>query len=148
MHTAGGKPDWKYEATKDLTRWQSIAMTTRGIVTPGNLISFSGLVMAVYGSALLYFGQEWIGLAWLLIGRIMDLLDGYVAQATKTKSHLGEIVDTTCDKVSLFIAALAAYGSGLLPALLLAVLVIHHTYMVLVPFSFFIICFGSKNRGI
>lgn len=131
LHTSRSKPDWQYEKKADLTRWQSLALASRGIITPGNFISVGGLLLVLYGAHQIYVGETMVGLLYIIGGRLMDLIDGFVAEYTKTKSQLGEIVDTTCDKISIITAVIAAYVAGLLPGALVTILFLHHTYTAL-----------------
>lgn len=106
-------------------------MASHGVVTPGNTISVLGLILVLYGSFELYHGNVTSGLLFVLTGRFMDLLDGIVAEYTKTKSHVGEIVDTVCDKLGIIAAGLASYSSGLFSTALFSILFLHHTFTAL-----------------
>lgn len=136
MHTTRSKPDWQYSSGRNLTRWQSVAMTTRGIITPGNLLSVSGLILVIFGSIRLYQGAELVGMLSIIIGRLMDLGDGWIAESTHTKSPLGEIIDTTCDKLSVAIVVTAAYSAGLLPIGLFILVFLHHGFLAVFSLLF------------
>lgn len=99
LHHSSGEPDWITVPEAQRSRWQTIAHTTRGIVTPGNIISFVGLLVS-FGGLYLFAGGENISGALLLgIGRLLDVFDGYAAAWTKTKSPQGAAVDASFDKV-------------------------------------------------
>lgn len=136
LHTSREKPDWEYGSAGTMTRWQAIAVTTHGVITPGNIISVTGLAIVIWGSILLYHGDTASGLLLVLLGRIMDLLDGIVAEATKTKSQLGEAVDTTCDKLSVFVTSFAAYVVGLFSPFLIITLILHHGFTAIYSLLF------------
>jgi diacylglycerol kinase family enzyme/phosphatidylglycerophosphate synthase len=131
MHTPKAKPDWHYKPSSQLSRWQSLAVYSRGLITPGNLVSLFGLILVIFGSKNLYYGETTNGLLLILIGRIMDILDGIVADLTETKSRKGEIIDTAADKLGVLVTILAAQGAGLFNSVLFTALILHHAYIVL-----------------
>lgn len=121
--------------------WQQIALATRNIVTPGNIISLFGLALVLLGVTKLYSGDWVAGLILLAAGRAMDLADGMAARATHTGSQLGELVDTTCDKVGVFAILLVAYTTGLLGPTLILMLVVYHLHMAV-----FAVLWGRRYR--
>lgn len=125
------KPDWEYINRDRLTRWQSVALTSHGVITPANIISILGLVLVAVGSIYIYHSNISMGLILILTGRAMDLIDGLVAEYTKTKSPFGEIVDTSCDKLGIVILIVTAYTLDLFTAPLLVTLVLHHGFTAL-----------------
>jgi phosphatidylglycerophosphate synthase/diacylglycerol kinase family enzyme len=135
MHYPQDKPDWEYSNKQTLTRWQSFAMASHGIVTPANIVSVLGLILVVIGCVYIYAGHLEIGTLAILFGRFMDLIDGIVAEKTKTKSPFGEIVDTTCDKLTIFALVITAYATSALSGVLLTILFLHHASTAL--FSLF-----------
>lgn len=141
LHTPDATADWELRPTKHHTLLQRIAKQTRGGITPGNLLSLGGLSLVLYGSWLLAHSNVDRGLVCLFVGRLCDLADGYVADWTKTKSRIGEAVDTTCDKISVLAIIVAGYATSLLPLPLLAVLTIHHAYIAVVG-----VWWGRKYR--
>src|SRR6478609_9535796 len=100
LHRVTGKADWENVALGERTFFQKIASYSSGVLTPANIVSLLGLSMVVFGLVLLLQGQSWAGVALLVIGRLLDIVDGAVAEATGTKSPLGEIVDASFDKLS------------------------------------------------
>lgn len=108
LHRTTGKPDWETIKPSKRTAIQKTAAATHGIITPPNIISIIGLALVIYGVVALTQENFWIGFAALVIGRLLDIVDGLVAQATGTKSALGEFVDASIDKIGtlLTIAAL------------------------------------------
>ncbi|CAN5639626.1 hypothetical protein BH23PAT2_BH23PAT2_03560 [soil metagenome] len=98
LHYSKRKPDWLFIQPPKRNTWQRIAYTSRGVITPGNVLSVNGLLLVVYGAFLVSDGRTLIGLLAIVVGRILDLADGYVANKTGTKSRLGEAVDSVADK--------------------------------------------------
>ena len=90
------------------TRWQRIAARTHGYLTPGNAITALGVLLSLAGLFLIFQGRIMFGLFILLFGRIADLLDGFVADRTGTKSHVGEALDAGFDKV-IAVAAIVVF---------------------------------------
>lgn len=131
LHTPDKKPDWEYGQKSKRNFWQRLAANTRGLLTPANFLSIAGLLLVIAGSLQLYDGTWASGLTLLVIGRLCDLLDGIVAEATKTKSRLGEIVDTTCDKLAILVFLLVAVLSPNFNMYLIAILIIHQTCMAI-----------------
>lgn len=104
LHRVGKKPDWEKLRDRQRNFWQRLAVRTHSIVTPANIISILGLVLVVTGLVQIYDQEFWSGLAYVIVGRIFDILDGVIADKTGTKSHLGEVVDGTIDKLQMAIA--------------------------------------------
>lgn len=104
--------DWENIKDEQRNIWQKIAYRSYGTLTPANLASLIGAALGLYGLWLIYDGQIVTGLIYLIIGRIADLVDGLVAEYTKTKSPLGETVDAVADKIvigsALIVYALTA----------------------------------------
>ncbi len=99
LHRTTGKPDWDSIHTADRTSFQRVAARTNGIVTPANIITIFGFGIVLYGLWAILSQQFWIGLIALAIGRLLDVVDGWVANATGTKSPLGELLDAAVDKI-------------------------------------------------
>jgi phosphatidylglycerophosphate synthase len=66
----------------------------------------------------------WNGLALIVVGRLCDLLDGWVAETTHTKSPLGEVLDASADKLSTLAAVIAGFISHVAAWWLLALLLL------------------------
>lgn len=118
---AAAKPEWAMVARSKQNAWQQLAAATRGVVTPGNIISLVGVILVLLGLVCIWQGQLWAGLALVAFGRICDLLDGGIAHKTGTKSPLGEATDATCDKIGAFATLVVFAAAGMLawPAALL-----------------------------
>lgn len=104
LHKSEQKPDWRVTPSSRWNGWQRLANSTNGIATPGNLATAMGLGLVIWGLVLVGSGDYFTGALLLAGGRLFDLLDGYLANATKTKSPLGEIIDTATDKLEIFLA--------------------------------------------
>jgi len=111
------KPDWVGLQETELNRWQRVAKRTNGFVTPASFISLAGLAISIYGLYLILFVSGFWGAVALLIGRIFDILDGIVADHTKTKSPVGESIDVTVDKTILGLAIITIIRFRLVPLL-------------------------------
>jgi phosphatidylglycerophosphate synthase len=112
LHRTSGTPDWANVKVADRNVFQNLAAATRGIMSPANVITVIGLGIVVYGLVAIMQQQFWTGLVFLAIGRLLDIVDGLVAEATHTKSPLGELFDAVADKIGtlLTIAVLLIAG--------------------------------------
>src|SRR5690349_11384075 len=100
LHHAGTKPDWDLVAASKRNSWQRLAKLSYGVMTPGNLLSFIGILLVGIGLAAINRQHIWKGLVLLAMGRLCDILDGSAAEYTGTKSPLGEAVDASLDKIA------------------------------------------------
>ncbi|HSX00229.1 MAG TPA: CDP-alcohol phosphatidyltransferase family protein [Patescibacteria group bacterium] len=130
LHHASTKPDWEQITSAKHTTWQHIAYATRGIITPGNILSCTGLVFTLIGVIVIAKDKPWGGLALVAVGRLFDILDGMVAERTHTKSPLGEGVDATFDKIAAFACLLVFSVTGILPEVLAWVIGIQNAITV------------------
>lgn len=112
LHRTSGAPDWANVKAADRNIFQKMAAATKGIASPANIITVIGLGIVVYGLVAILQQQFWMGLVFLAIGRLLDIVDGLVAEATHTKSPLGELFDAVADKIGtlLTIAVLLIAG--------------------------------------
>lgn len=99
LHRASKIPDWENIPTEEQNIFQKVAAKTRGFVTPGNAVSVAGLLLTHRGLNDIKYGDTVSGTAKVAIGRAMDVVDGYVADKTGTKSSIGEKFDATIDKI-------------------------------------------------
>jgi cardiolipin synthase len=116
LHRAKSQPEWASVAVAQQNQWQRLAAQTNGYLTPGNVITVLGLALCLAGLLLLLQPNYWAALVLVGVGRGFDLLDGWLAEATGTKSPLGEMMDATVDKIigvaALFIFWIAAIAPG------------------------------------
>ena len=126
LHHASRQPDWEKIPAEAQNRWQRVAASTNGRVTPGNVISLLGASLSLAGIAQALNGNYLPAIALLVIGRGLDGLDGAIADYTGTKSQLGKLVDASLDKIVIFAALLGLWSAGLLPLwLALSILVLN-----------------------
>ena len=109
LHRTSGKPDWVDIAPADRNVFQKMAAKSGGMLSPANIISFIGLGLVIYGLSMIIQGQYWWGLGLLAVGRLLDIVDGLVAEATRTKSPLGEMVDASIDKIGTVLTIVALF---------------------------------------
>lgn len=115
LHRTSAKPEWETTAPAQRTAIQNLAASTHGIVTPPNIITVVGLGLVVYGLIEIMQQHLWLGILWVIIGRLLDIADGMAAQATHTKSPLGEIFDATADKAGTFLTIIVFVLAGITP---------------------------------
>lgn len=109
LHRTTGKPDWQTIKKSDYNVFQKIAAATGSIITPANVITLIGLGIVIYGLASILAEQYWIGLFLLAVGRILDVVDGIVANATGTKSPTGEFLDAAVDKIGTLLTIIVLF---------------------------------------
>lgn len=115
LHRSGKKPDWAKISRRRWSVWQRLAGGSGGILTPGNLITLGGFALVMVGLLLLVMETYWLGLVCVAAGRLCDLADGWLADRTKTKSPLGEMLDSTADKLETVTALAVLVVIQLLP---------------------------------
>lgn len=103
LHRSSAKADWDMITPSKRNFFQKIAATTGGLVTPANGITVIGLVIVLASLLMFIRGGFWLGLFLLIVGRLLDIADGVVAEVTKTKSPLGELFDAVADKIGTFL---------------------------------------------
>lgn len=113
MHRTTGKADWEETGPAARNTFQRLAAATHGIVSPANIITVAGLGIVIYGLVLLLQDRYWPGLVLVAAGRLLDIADGIVAQATGTKSPLGEIFDATADKTGTLLTIITLVVAGI-----------------------------------
>lgn len=115
LHRSGSKAEWTNVPEGERNLAQKVAARTGGIVTPGNLVSMAGGLLVLSGLNDIYHGRDKRGVAKIGIGRIGDMVDGTVAEKTKTKSPTGEAVDAGIDKVLMAAAIPVLVKRDVLP---------------------------------
>jgi len=99
LHRTSAKPDWENTKVSKHNVFQKIAAATNGVATPANTVTVIGFGIVIYGLLYIMNEQYWLGLILLAFGRLLDIVDGIVADKTGTKSPLGEIFDAVADKI-------------------------------------------------
>jgi phosphatidylglycerophosphate synthase len=122
------RSDWSDIAPQQRTLWQRWAAGSRGIIAPANLVSLIGAALVLRG--LFYFGEGRLvaGIWCVILGRLADILDGIVADYTKTKSPLGEAVDATVDKALIILSLAVLLDKHYLPPFVGLVMAVHALY--------------------
>ncbi len=115
----------------DSNFWQRIAMRTNGVATLANLLSITGLLFVLLGAWRLGLGEQWkMGVLLVAFGRCFDILDGYAAELTKTKSRLGGTVDVVCDKLAMIAIVIAVVYAHLVWPWFVVLLVSYNLYLI------------------
>lgn len=122
LHQAAKQADWENMPKDRQNSWQRMAANTKGILTPANVISVLGAVLVGVGLWHIYTDDLAWGFVYVAVGRLADILDGAIAQATGTKSSVGEAVDAGLDKIIVIAALAVFFVTGTVP-LLAAVLI-------------------------
>lgn len=115
LHRADKQPQWESIALRDRNVAQKVGAATNGIVTPGNVISVAGAGLVGAGYIDIVKGKTRKGFAKVIVGRLADLLDGYFAEKTGTKSPIGETTDVVVDKAELAVGAPLLVAKGIVP---------------------------------
>lgn len=115
LHRAGKRPDWSRVSRRRWNIWQRVAGNSGGVLTVGNTFTVIGFCLVLIGLTMVAADMNWWGLILIGGGRICDLLDGWLADRTQTKSPLGEMLDTTADKLETAAALIVLTLLGVLP---------------------------------
>jgi phosphatidylglycerophosphate synthase len=113
LHRVSGKSDWENVVPAKRNVFQKVAAATKGIVSPANVITVVGLGIVIYGLGLVLQQQFWPGLILLVVGRLLDIADGLVADATQTKSAIGELFDAAADKIGTLLTIVVLILAGI-----------------------------------
>jgi cardiolipin synthase len=140
LHRSAEQPDWELVKETDRTSVQKLAAATGGLITPPNAITVIGLVIVIVGLISILEQSYWIGLLLLTAGRLMDIVDGLVADKTGTKSSVGEIFDAAADKVGTILTLVVILIANITPIWVIVALIIPQ---VIIPF----ISFYKKRNG-
>lgn len=138
LHRTSNVPEWVEVPAVRRNSWQRVASRTYGVVTIGNFLSIIGLLSIPYGLSLVHQGRFVPAAAVLGIGRIFDLLDGWAADRTGTKSPLGEKIDASFDKVSTGAVVLGLMVLGVLPVAVVIILVAPHAVIAVLVLAAFV----------
>lgn len=80
-----------------------------GFLTVANLLSLSRIPMGVTFLAI----EDALLLAVVLaVGALTDLLDGFIARITNTRTEIGALLDPFCDRVFVFLALVSFLPTG------------------------------------
>jgi phosphatidylglycerophosphate synthase len=124
LHRTTGQSDWATVTPEKRNGWQRLAARSNSVVTPANLLTLAGFVLVIVGLHAVADKQYWLGLLFIVVGRLLDIADGWVAQATGTKSPLGERLDVISDKAGIILALIIFVAVHLASYWLLAALIL------------------------
>lgn len=141
LHRASKQADWESVTPAQRNGFQRIAAATKGIVSPANIITVIGLGIVIYGLVALFHGEYLVGLIALIAGRLLDIVDGVVADATKTKSLVGELFDAAADKIGTLLTIIVLFVGMIADWWVLVALLIPQ---VVIP----LVIFYKKQKGI
>lgn len=127
LHRVGQKADWELIAKQDRNVWQRLAFSTKGVVTPANVTSVIGAVLVGLGLWYFYIGYSGWGIICVAFGRLADILDGAVAQATGTKSGVGEAIDASIDKITILAALIVFSIADIVPLAVIALIALRNS---------------------
>lgn len=140
LHRADGN-DWDTLAPQKWNVWQRLADRTNGLLTPGNVVTLIGAAIVTIGLVVLASnGSVWLGAGLILLGRAADLLDGFLADRSGTKSAVGEAMDASVDKLELAAALVVLWQINLLPTAVFIILAVQAIYNVVISVT-------AKLRG-
>lgn len=126
LHRIGKKADWELTPPSKRNTWQRLAASTKGIVAPANATSVVGLTLVGIGLWCLYVDEITWGFILIACGRLADILDGIVAQATGTKSSVGEAVDATLDKIAVIGALIIFVATETIPLFVVIIMTLRN----------------------
>lgn len=124
LHRSSSMPDWASVPESKKNKWQRLAATTNGVVTPPNVITMIGFAVVLFGLCEILLQHFWLGGLSLGFGRLLDIADGLVAEYTSTKSPLGELLDATIDKIGTFLTMIVFFIASIAPRPLLILLLL------------------------
>lgn len=132
LHRTTGKPDWLAVPPQSRSIWQRLAVRTHGVVTPSNGVTLAGFALVLVGLLGVLSQQYLLGTVLLTVGRLCDILDGWLAELTGTKSPLGEFLDAAVDKVLTIVTVAAFFAAHIAPVWVLIALVTPHVLIALI----------------
>ncbi len=116
LHRRRKRPDWEYVIDNERNIYQKIAFSTKGVITPANVCTLTGLAMVLYGCWFILEDRILLGTILIGIGRAIDLVDGLVADRSGTKSYVGEAFDSIADKLTALAVFIVFWVAGIMLA--------------------------------
>lgn len=132
LHRTTGKPDWLAVPPVSHNIWQRVAVRTHGIGTPSNAVTLVGFVLVLIGLQQILTQHYLLGTVLLITGRLCDILDGWVAELTRTKSPLGELLDAAIDKIVTILTVAIFFAAHIAPTWVLIALVTPHILIAII----------------
>lgn len=96
------------------------------MATPANGVTLVGLLLTVAGCIFL---NTWAGLLLVVFGRLLDLVDGPVARATR-KTEFSVFFDPTADKLALAAILISITALKLVPLAIVAYILLQNLVVV------------------
>ena len=75
-----------------------------------NIISTIGFLVTLVGASIIFARALFVGIVVVLIGGMMDILDGRVARETNLASKFGSFYDSTLDRISEIVVYFSLYA--------------------------------------
>jgi len=116
LHRAGTEGQWAGIEPEKRNFWQKIAAKTGGVITPANILDAACFALFLSGAHDAHKGRTVRSIVKLGLSRLGDIADGHLAEATETKSPLGEGIDVILDKIEIALIAPINIRRGSLPA--------------------------------
>src|SRR5687767_4420152 len=101
-------PEWFKKAFVSLLT-PVVGALVRRRVHP-NIISTIGFLVTLVGASIIFARALFVGIVVVLIGGMMDILDGRVARETNLASKFGSFYDSTLDRVSEIVVYFSLYA--------------------------------------
>lgn len=101
-------PEWFQKAFVRLLNPVVDALVRRRVHP--NIISTIGFLVTLVGASIIFARALFVGIVVVLIGGMMDILDGRVARETNLASKFGSFYDSTLDRVSEIVVYFSLYA--------------------------------------
>src|SRR5437868_5028088 len=132
LHRPNGSSDWSKIKPAKRNRWQNLAAHTHGFVTLGNAITLLGFLLIIVGAVEVIHRHYAWGLVTLIAARLCDVLDGWVADITKTKSYVGAFIDVAADKIEGLIILICLPLAAIVPWWVAVAILLLQAYISLI----------------
>jgi phosphatidylglycerophosphate synthase len=116
--------EWYAVPDEERTSLQRLAYRSLGLATLPNIATLVGAAVAIAGLFVFQGGAFGWGLFLVWLGRVCDLLDGFLARRTQTSSPFGEGLDASTDKLVILLAAIVLVSMAVVPVQVAAVLLL------------------------
>lgn len=134
LHRTAKQPEWESTSPAEHSFFQRVAAKTNGIVTPGNGVTVIGFGLVLYGLGMILADDIIAGSVLIVVGRLLDIADGLLAEATRTKSPLGELFDAAADKLGTVLTLIVLIVSGIASPWIIAALAIPQVIILAIVF--------------
>lgn len=88
--------------------------------------------MVLYGLWQIINQEVIIGITIVALGRLLDVVDGWVAELTKTKSLIGEMSDAVADKIGTLLTVIALFVARATPWWVIVMLILPQVTITLI----------------